>query len=1157
MISGPCSASPEAVNSGIDAQETSVGSGRVLRIEQPVVRVVEPFRSADRAEVVYRLASSAGLGRWVVGRLRGASLHLNVDGRLLVRPPSSVSSESLPGRWWRAGNTVCFTAAFQFAAGVWETFDGLIEHCDGDEFLDAMYVDGFRATIAHVHSRLTVLGGREAAEVSWPVVAEGIDEGLPNAEPATALDVDFPLYDLTFFPADGFPGATEHQSRLQFIGTDPDRFTMSLVCIDDIGDGSVSWSREDFSRERDLTGSRISAQRQRTKPGTLPRWFLNGQPIALDEAKLIVDFDPENHCVSGALQATTAAGNIMRGTFQGVLRGREVQRLRERLARPDIVGEWSAAIGSIEDQTFVDAQVMHHVGPPCVKIDSRDTLDTVVRLVPALDLAVGLRGHPAAGVEFVALQRRQPRVPPPQFVSDDRQALRYLAQDLINAGRPAEARPLLERASALIEQTVATAREGLRDADPELISLVHLLNHQVRCVFQVRDYPALVAHLRQAVALRQRLSSTRHVQDLVAVMQDTLADVRGVLDRVAEQVSALACLPQVKSDRSAPSFAVLAGLLRSAVRAVAEVHTAAATLAAEPVLDDENAAAEALVALDHTLVDAGITLRDLVPRCLADGDALFGGVPEEIRERDLIVAQVNGGAGLDDAALAELMVREQRLTDTVRGNTTLSPPLAELLLAQKDAATTILMTANQLDNSRNYLTRADPLTSLAQRRQGNVQAASELSVYIEQWRGLLDHDWDRILAVEEALGFYDQLVGMLLDLGVVDQALVASEMARARATADLLAAHADSDSAQGTVVIAPALDVTRLRAIVVELGHCVVEYFMRADELVIWVIDPREGVICVRQPGSAAHLSDVVERLHQLTELRSTSGNPEIQDIFRWLGAHLWDPLAGTLPDDPDLPISVVPHGPLFRVPFAGLTDVAGQPLLTRHTLVLVPALALLPDLLARQQPNARDGSLLALVNPEPMPLPTLGTLAWTQAHFHRVADLYPADAREVRIGPEATLDHLQRPDQPPAVILLATHAEASDGDQPGAESFVALARTDRHHGLLRARDVRGLELTGTLVILSACYTGGGRITGDGVVGLSRAFLVEGATSLVLTLHKVVEEVSFELVYQFLTQWKNGCAVGIAFRRAQLVVAEEFPDDPALWAPFALYGLGR
>jgi CHAT domain-containing protein len=156
-------------------------------------------------------------------------------------------------------------------------------------------------------------------------------------------------------------------------------------------------------------------------------------------------------------------------------------------------------------------------------------------------------------------------------------------------------------------------------------------------------------------------------------------------------------------------------------------------------------------------------------------------------------------------------------------------------------------------------------------------------------------------------------------------------------------------------------------------------------------------------------------------------------------------------------------------------------------------------------------------------------------------------------VGQQASLERLRTPARPPAVVLLATHANASDTD--GA--FIAVAPSAHHNGLATPRDILELQLPGSVVILSACRTGSGRITGDGIDGLSRAFLVGGATALLLTLYEVVEPVAFELVYQFLCHWRDGNTVGEALRAAQRDIAVQEYDDIALWAPFTLVGLGQ
>jgi CHAT domain-containing protein len=111
---------------------------------------------------------------------------------------------------------------------------------------------------------------------------------------------------------------------------------------------------------------------------------------------------------------------------------------------------------------------------------------------------------------------------------------------------------------------------------------------------------------------------------------------------------------------------------------------------------------------------------------------------------------------------------------------------------------------------------------------------------------------------------------------------------------------------------------------------------------------------------------------------------------------------------------------------------------------------------------------------------------------------------------------------------------------------------------LLTAEDVSGLDLTDTeLVVLSACETGFGAVrTGEGVFGLRRAFVLAGARALVMSLWKVPDRLTQELMVDFYTrlQAREPTATrASAFRDAQLAVKKRHPD-PVCWGAFIYQG---
>lgn len=107
--------------------------------------------------------------------------------------------------------------------------------------------------------------------------------------------------------------------------------------------------------------------------------------------------------------------------------------------------------------------------------------------------------------------------------------------------------------------------------------------------------------------------------------------------------------------------------------------------------------------------------------------------------------------------------------------------------------------------------------------------------------------------------------------------------------------------------------------------------------------------------------------------------------------------------------------------------------------------------------------------------------------------------------------------------------------------------------GVLTAYEVANLDLYNTeLVVLSACETGRGDISdAEGTIGLQHAFKVAGADRLLISLWKVPDAQTAELMEYFYKDLTAGKPANEAFRNAQFILRRKYPN-PYYWAAFIL-----
>ena len=573
------------------------------------------------------------------------------------------------------------------------------------------------------------------------------------------------------------------------------------------------------------------------------------------------------------------------------------------------------------------------------------------------------------------------------------------------------------------------------------------------------------------------------------------------------------------------------------------------------------------------------------------------------------------------AALKAVIARKPELNLLGYRNAALSNALgtvgrpAEALEASNEA----VRIARELKQQENLGFRLDSrawiLAKLGRYEEALADSRESMAIVEEIRKRLVPSDFLKRGYGERVQVGYARGVYLLSELGRDREALEIAEQGRARAFLDLLAGRenaatqvAGRDDLMSETLAHPlkAADTARVAT---RLKSTLVSYWVNDETTLIWVnrpgAEPVMSRVAIGRSRLASLVSATTAALRPAVKAANTRGGegagatPQVSDedvvelpmrglglmalskddksAWRELYKALIEPVRAQLPARGGR-VTIVPHGPLLQLSFAALQNGAGRYLVEDYELHYAPSISSLEFTGRRlQQVASNAGSPWAVIgNPATLPLVKdrpLPSLPGAAREVASVASLVPRAALVRLEGADADEASLSRAlaTSRPSVLHFATHGFVFD--DPKQSAFLALNRrgsTAADDGRLTLDEVYGLRLDTDLVVLSACRTGSGQVSSDGVLGLARGFFYAGSPSVLATYWDVVDDATARLMTGFYRGYAKSRAKGASLRTAQLALLADLragkvvvtaggrkvtlPEHPLLWAAFFLSG---
>ncbi|HTC94660.1 MAG TPA: CHAT domain-containing protein [Terriglobales bacterium] len=462
-------------------------------------------------------------------------------------------------------------------------------------------------------------------------------------------------------------------------------------------------------------------------------------------------------------------------------------------------------------------------------------------------------------------------------------------------------------------------------------------------------------------------------------------------------------------------------------------------------------------------------------------------------------------------------------------------PEAEMLLQQ-------VIDSSGEDISLRWLAHAKLASVYATLKQPVLadQQFRESLTTINQVRASLDHEEYKLTFLSSLIDFYDDYVAFLVSQGQLKEALYVVELNRARTLSEGLQLKQGGDS----FVSANFSPEQTAR----HTGTVVLSYWLAPEHSYLWAVTASRIEMYVLPPES-----EIEQAVHSYRA--ALAGPRDVRETQNASGQRLYEMLVA--PAEKLIPsnsrVIIIPSGSLYELNFETLLVPGNQLHYWIEDVIVTNASSLLLlEKAAFKRPL--DEKNILLMGDAVSPNPEYTALPQAASEIDQVRKYFPADKVQVYERQTATAKaYVEGNPGRFSIIHFVAHGVASR--ESPLDSAVILSGDENSYKLY-AREIIKIPLHANLVTISSCQGAAGRTyAGEGLVGLSWAFLRAGAHQVIAALWEVNDASTPQFMDQFYAGVSAGSDPAVALRAAKLAMlhSDSVYRRPFYWAPFQLY----